>query len=81
MNSTSISVHFTTVAKKIEKKISSKSEFTDYLPHPNRDSLFLDPTTKEEIKSEIKTLKTNKSSVPSSIPTYKSIETIENFFK
>ena len=78
MNSTSISVHFTTVAKKIEKKISSKSEFTHYLPHPNRDSLFLDPTTKEEIKSEIKT---NKSSVPSSIPTYKSIETIENFFK
>ena len=63
-------IHFTAAAKKIEKKlISSQSEFTHYLPQPNQDSFFLDPTTKEEVQSEINTLKTNKSSGPSSIPT------------
>ena len=34
----------------------------------NQDSFFLDPTT-EEVQSKIKTLKTNKFSGPSSIPT------------
>ena len=49
-------IHFTTVAKKIEKKlISSQSEFTYYLPQPNQDSFFLDPTTKEEVQGEINT--------------------------
>ena len=63
-------IHFTTLAKKLKKNlISSQYEFIHYLPQPNRDSFFLDPTTKKEVQSEIKTLKTNKSSAPSSIPT------------
>ena len=62
-------IHFTTVAKKNEKKlISSQCEFTYYLPQPNQDSIFLDPKTKEEIQREINTLKTNKSSGPCGIP-------------
>ena len=46
-------IHFTTVAKKIEiKLVSSQSEFTHYLPQPNRDSFFLDLTTKEVISKK-----------------------------
>ena len=63
-------IHFITVEKKKEKNlISSQSEFTHYLAQPNRDSFFLDPTTKEEVQSKIKTLKTNKSPGSSNIPT------------
>ena len=40
-----------------------------YLSQPNRNSFFLDPTNKEEVQSEIKTLKTSKFSGLSSIPT------------
>ena len=46
-------IHFTTVAKKIEiKLVSSQSEFTNYLPQPNRDSFFIDLTTKEVISKK-----------------------------
>ena len=62
-------IHFTTLLKKWKKLISPQSEFTHYLPQPNWDSFFLDPTTKEEVQSEIKTQKINKSFGPSSIPT------------
>ena len=37
-------------------------------PQPNRDSFFLESSTKEQVQSEIKTLKTNKSSRFSNIP-------------
>ena len=59
MNSISISRQF----------FSSQSEFTHHLPQRNQDSFFLDHATKEKGQSEIKTLKTNKFSGPSSIPT------------
>ena len=39
-----------------------------YPPQPNGDSFFLDSTTKAEIQTELKTLKNNKSSGPSSFP-------------
>ena len=48
-------IHFTTVAKKIEKSlISSQSEFTHYLPQPDQDSFFLDLTTKGRLKMKSK---------------------------
>ena len=74
-------IHFTTVAKIIEKFIvSSQPEFTHYLLQPNRDSFFLDLTAKEEIQKEIKILKNKKSCAPSLTSLSKRILLIENLF-
>ena len=50
--------HFCNIAKKIEKEIpQSKKIFTDYLKQPLENTFFINPTTPEGVKSEIKTLK------------------------
>ena len=50
--------HFCNIAKKIEKEIpQSKKVFTDYLKQPLENTFFINPTTPEGVKSEIKTLK------------------------
>ena len=62
--------HFCSIAKKIEKEIlQSKKVFTDYLKQPLENTFFINPTTPEDVESEIKRLKNNKASGPSSIPT------------
>ena len=62
--------HFCNIAKKIEKEIPrSKKVFTDYLKKPLQNTFFINPTTPEDTESEIETLKNNKASGPSSIPT------------
>ena len=64
MNSTLISLQ---LLKKIGKElVSSQSEFTHYLPQPNRDSFFLYSTTKEQFPTEIKTLLTRHLGLPAS---------------
>ena len=67
-----------TLLKKIEKGIpQSKKVFTDYLKQPLKSTFFITPTTPEDVESEIKTLKNNKSSGPTSIPT----KVFKNFAK
>ena len=62
--------HFCNIDKNIEKEIpQSKKVFTDYLKQPLENTSFIHPTTPEDDESEIKTLKNNKTSGPSSIPT------------
>ena len=61
--------HFTSVAKQIEEKlIKPKHHYSKYLKSPNSNSFFIVPTKNEEVLSEIKNLKKDKSSGPSSIP-------------
>ena len=61
--------HFTSVAKQIEEKlIKSKHHYSKYLKNPNSNSFFIAPTNNKEVLSEIKNLKMEKSSGPSSIP-------------
>ena len=43
--------------------------FPKFLKTPNNDSFFITPTNKKEVATIIKTLKNNKSTGPSSIPT------------
>ena len=54
--------------KRLKKKFhNQKSLCTDYLKQPLENTFFKNPTTPEDVKSEIKTLKNNKASGPSSI--------------
>ena len=70
-------IHFTTLLKKW-KKINQSTIWIYTLPTTTKLRFILDPTTKEEVQSEIKTQKNNKFFGPSSIPTK---VTFENFFK
>ena len=61
--------HFTSIAKKLEEKlIKPKSDFSQYLKDPNQQSFFIAAAESSEILSEIKSLKSSKSSGPSGIP-------------
>ena len=59
--------HFTSVAKQIEEKLIKPKHYSKYLRNPNSYFFFIDPTNNEEVLSEIKNLKKDKSSGPSSI--------------
>ena len=62
--------HFVFIAKNIEKKlIKPNCGFSKNRKTPKKDSFFITPTNKEEVASIIKTLKNNKPTGPSSIPT------------
>ena len=62
--------HFCNIAKTIEKEIpSAKNNFSDYLKNPIEKSFFINPTTADEVETQIKCLKNNKASGPNSIPT------------
>ena len=54
--------------KRLKKKFHNKKSLcTDYLKQPLENTFFKNPTTPADVKSEIKTLKNNKASGPSSI--------------
>ena len=59
--------YFTSVAKQIERKLLKLKHYSKYLKNPNSNSFFITPTNNEEVLSEIKNLKKDKSSGPSSI--------------
>ena len=62
--------YFTSISKELQKHIPpTKRNFSDYLKNPIAESLFLTPTTPEEIYDLIQTLIPNKSTGPNSIPT------------
>ena len=62
--------HFCNIAKTIEKEIpSAKNNFSGYLKNPIEKSFFINPTTADEVETQIKCLKNNKASGPNSIPT------------
>ena len=57
------------VAQNIEDKIPKIGKsFNDYLKNPKPNSIFISPTTEQEIKNIIKSLDDNKASGPCSIP-------------
>ena len=61
--------HFCNIAKTIEKEIpSAKNNFSGYLKNPIEKSFFINPTTANEVETQIKCLKNNKASGPNSIP-------------
>ena len=61
--------HFTSVPKQIEEKlIKLKHHYSKCLKNPNSNSFFITTTNNGEVLSEIKNLKKDKSSGPSSIP-------------
>ena len=61
--------HFTLVAKQMEEKlIKPKHHYFKYLKNPNSNSFFIAPTNNKEVLFEIKNLKKDKFSGPSSIP-------------
>ena len=61
---------FGSIAQKVENNIiTTHKSFTDYLKTPNEKSLFLTPTTANEIKNIINELNSKKTSGPGSIPT------------
>ena len=60
---------FSTIASDIRAKIPPTSHhFSEWLKNPNRNSIFLRPTSANEIKSIIQSFKNNKASGPNSIP-------------
>ena len=61
---------FKTVAKKINKNIvKPKQTHLSYLGPENNNTIFLSPTSPEDIEDLISSMKTNKASGPNSIPT------------
>ena len=61
--------HFTSVADKIRNSIPyNNTHFSSYLKNRNRNSLFFNPVTTEEILKIINNLDLNKASGPNSIP-------------
>ena len=61
--------HFSTIADKIRKRIvHSIKHFTSFLRDSNQNSIFLNPTSPEEVFKFINTLNDNKSSGPCSVP-------------
>ena len=61
--------HFSTVADKIRNKIIfSSKHFSSYLKKRNENSLFMTPTSPQEIINVIESLNTKKSNGPQSVP-------------
>ena len=62
--------YFSTIGKKTQAKIKySYKNYTDYLTNENRNSFFLSPTDKVEIKLILSSLDISKANGPDSIPT------------
>ena len=62
--------HFCNIATTIEKEIpSAKNNFSDYLKNAIKKTFFINPTTADEVETQIKCLKNNKATGPKSIPT------------
>ena len=62
--------YFITIGKKTQPKIIySYKNYTDYITNENRNSFFLSPTDKEEIKLILSSLDISKANGPYSIPT------------
>ena len=62
--------YFSTVGEKTQTKTKySYKNYTDYLTKENRNSFFLSPTDKEEIKLILSSLDISKPTGPYSIPT------------
>ena len=61
---------FTSIGKKLQKKTPpTKKHFSSFLKNPNNLTIFITPTTIEEINELISDLKASKSTRPSSLPT------------
>ena len=61
---------FTCIGAKLQSNIpSTRRHYFDYLKHPNPETFFISPTTPDEIKNIIKSLKSSKCVGPNSIPT------------
>ena len=61
--------YFASIAETTKKNIKySHKHFSDYLANENSNSIFLQPTDKEEIANIISSLNSNKASGPNSIP-------------
>ena len=61
--------HFTSIAKNMkQKKITSKSKYSDYLKNPCQKTFLLTPLNEQEVLQTIKLLKRNKASGPFRIP-------------
>ena len=61
--------YFASIAETTKKNIKySHKHFSDYLANENGNSIFLQPTDKEEIANIISSLNSNKASGPNSIP-------------
>ena len=59
--------YFASVAETSKKK-NSLRHFSDYLSNENNNTIFLQPTNKEEMANIISYLNSNKTSGPNSIP-------------
>ena len=60
--------YFASIAETTKKTKYSHKHFSDYLANENGNSIFLQPTDKEEIANIISSLSSNKASGPNSIP-------------
>ena len=60
---------FTSIGAKPQSKIPpTRRHYFDYLKHPNSEAFFISPTTPDEIKNIIKSLKSSKCVGPNTIP-------------
>ena len=61
--------YFVSITETTKKTIKySHKHFSDYLSNENNNTIFLQPTDKEEIANIISSLNSNKASGPNSIP-------------
>ena len=60
--------YFASVAETSKKKKNSLRHFSDYLSNENNNTIFLQPTNKEEMANIISYLNSDKASGPNSIP-------------
>ena len=60
--------YFASIAETTKKTRYSHKHFSDYLANENGNSIFLQPTDKEEIANIISSLNSNKASGPNSVP-------------
>ena len=60
---------FTSIGAKLQSNIPpTRRHYFDYLKHPSPETFFIPPTTPDEIKNIIKSLKSSKCVEPNSIP-------------
>jgi hypothetical protein len=65
----SFNSYFSSIAESIRSQVPpSSKQYSFYLNHSNRNSMFLSPVTPEEVSNSILSLSSNKSSGPNSIP-------------
>ena len=61
---------FTSIGKKLQNNIPpTRRHYFDYLKHPNLKTFFISPTTPDEIKNIISSIKSSKYVGPNSTPT------------